>query len=98
MPYSVEYDPEAARHLRAFEKRVQVMVADAITKHLRHNPLLPTRNRKQLRPNWLATWELRVGDVRVYYDVPASQTRVRIVAIGRKIGNQVLIENKVVQL
>ena len=42
---------------------------DAVDDHLRHQPDVPTRHRKRMRPNALAPWELRVGDYRVFYDV-----------------------------
>ncbi len=36
---------------------------------LTSEPAVQTRNRKRLRPNQVAEWELRVGAFRVYYDV-----------------------------
>ena len=54
--------------------------------------LLETRNRKPLRPNPLASWELRIGDLRVYYDVEEDpEQQVNIVAIGMKRRNRVSI-------
>jgi len=35
-------------------------------------PIVETRNRKKLRPNPLAPWELRIGKARVFYDVEES--------------------------
>ena len=52
-----------------------------------------------MRPNPLAPWELRVGDMRVYYEVdegtPAS---VSVVAVGVKTGNTLRIGGEVVQI
>jgi mRNA-degrading endonuclease RelE of RelBE toxin-antitoxin system len=51
-----------------------------------------TRNRKPLRPNALATWELRIGELRVYYEITQDpEDVVTIVAIGVKDGNRVRI-------
>ena len=48
-------------------------------------PLVETRNRKPLRPNPVAPWELRVGALRVFYDVPSDTPAVvRVVAVGKK--------------
>jgi len=45
-----------------------------------------------LRPNPLASWELRVGDLRVYYDVQEDpEQQVNVVAIGIKQRNRVSI-------
>ena len=63
---------------------------DEIHRQLTHQPLVRTRNRKPLRPNARATWALRVGDLRVFYDVVDSE-RVRVLAVGRKRGNMVII-------
>jgi hypothetical protein len=54
--------------------------------------MLETRNRKPMRPNPLAPWELRIGHLRVYYDVSMDPPQVITVrAIGVKIGNRVRI-------
>ena len=43
-------------------------------------------------PNPLASWELRIGDLRVYYDVEEDpEQQVNIVAIGMKRRNRVSI-------
>jgi PHD/YefM family antitoxin component YafN of YafNO toxin-antitoxin module len=57
----------------------------AIDRQLRHQPLAETRNRKRLRPNPVAPWELRVGQLRVFYEVIGGESGViRILAMGRK--------------
>jgi hypothetical protein len=64
---------------------------------LPHEPDVETRNRKPLRANSLAPWELRVGDLRVYYDMPeGDEPSVLVVAIGVKIGSELRIGGKVV--
>lgn len=45
-----------------------------------------------MRPNPLAPWELRVGELRVYYDVEEQPERLVVVlAIGVKDRNRVMI-------
>ncbi|MGH9719968.1 MAG: type II toxin-antitoxin system RelE family toxin [Bryobacteraceae bacterium] len=51
-----------------------------------------------MRPNPIAPWELRVGDIRVYYDVDAAQSIVRILAIGVKDRNIVRIGKEIIEL
>src|SRR5687767_12050635 len=69
MPYAIVYSPEVVDHLAALTKTEQVRVLDEVQVQLSHQPTLATRRRKYLRPNQIAQWELRVGDVRVFYDV-----------------------------
>jgi hypothetical protein len=49
--------------------RQRSTMLDSIERQLVHEPLVETRNRKQLRPNPVAPWELRIGDLRVFYEV-----------------------------
>jgi len=92
MSFEIEYSPDAVDHLRMLSKRDQKRVVDQVELHLTHQPMLATRNRKKLRPNLLADWELRVGQLRVYYVVRESPTPlVSIIAIGKKVGNRVFI-------
>jgi hypothetical protein len=52
-----------------------------------------------MRPNPLATWELRVGQLRVYYDVlPAPEPTVLVVAVGVKDRSTLRIGGEVVAL
>jgi len=59
--------------------------------------LVETRNRKPLRSNPVATWELRIRKARVFYDVEGS-AKVTILAIGIKKGNRLYIEGREIQL
>lgn len=60
---------------------------------LAHQPTVERRNRKRLRPNPLAPWELRIGNLRVYFSVEEEPERVvKIRAIGvKKQGNRLFI-------
>lgn len=52
-----------------------------------------------MRPNPLATWELRIGHFRVYYDVLAEpEDTVLIVAVGIKDRSTLRIGGEVVTL
>ena len=90
MSYRIEYSPDAEDHLRVLTARQQRIVLDAVEKQLVHQPTLETRNRKPMRPNLLAPWMLRVGHVRVYYEVDeAPQRMVLVRAVGVKRRNRV---------
>lgn len=99
MAYRVEYSPEAEDHLRALTARQQATVSDAVEEQLSHQPLIETRNRKPMRPNPLAPWELRIGNLRVYYDAEElPESRVYVRAVGIKIRNKVRIGREVIEL
>jgi len=95
MAYRIEYDPATVGHVRALTAREAAMVLDAIPRHLAHEPTVPTRHRKPLRPNPLAPWELRIGDLRVYYDVQdRPEPVVTIRAVGVKDRNRLRIAGR----
>jgi len=61
--------------------------------------MVETRNRKPMRPNPLAPWELRIGVLRVYYDVEDTpQPKVSIRAVGMKERNRVRIAGETIEL
>src|SRR4051812_34269582 len=92
MGYEIEYSPEAEQQLRTLPKRDQKTVLDSADRHLTDQPLVATRNRKRLKPNLLAEWELRIGNLRVYYVVREPPRMVlSVVAVGRKVRNRVFI-------
>jgi mRNA-degrading endonuclease RelE of RelBE toxin-antitoxin system len=79
--------------------RQRALIFDAVEKQLMHEPFTETRNKKPLRPNPLAPWELRIGNLRVFYDLAADDPGVvRILAIGVKRRNRLVIAGKEVQL
>ena len=68
--FEVQLRPEAIRRLRKLRRVDVVAILDALEKHLRHEPERPSRSRiKRLRGREDATYRLRVGDFRVFYDV-----------------------------
>ncbi len=99
MAYRIEYSPEAEDHLRALTARQQAIVLDTVDAQLMYEPTVETRNRKPMRPNPLAPWELRIGNLRVYYDVEEEPEPVVYVrAVGVKQRNRVRIGKEVIDL
>lgn len=97
--YDIEYSPDAVGHMCFLTKRQQVTVLDTVDEQLRHEPVVETKNRKPMRPNPVAPWELRVGNLRVYYDVEdVPEARVLVRAVGLKVRNRVRIGNKEIAL
>ncbi len=99
MAYAIAYSPEALDHLAALTGRQRARVVDGVEEQLEHQPLVETKNRKPMRPNRLAPWELRLGELRVYYEVVEGEAPAVLVrAIGVKRGSQVRIGGEIVEL
>lgn len=92
--YVIDLTAEARDDLMALRKSDQVSVVSLLAEQLSHQPTQETRNRKKLRPNPIAEWELRVGQFRVFYDVDPEAQTVSIEAIGFKVGNVLFIRNE----
>ena len=99
MEFTIDVSPDAQEQLDEFTARERRSLLDAIDLQLRHQPLVRTRNRKPLDPNDFATWELRVGGLRVFYDVETEpEPVVWIRALGRKVRNRLFIGGKEIEL
>ncbi|MFH1575172.1 MAG: type II toxin-antitoxin system RelE/ParE family toxin [Acidobacteriota bacterium] len=83
MRHEIILAPEAADDLRRLKAHWRVEVKDAIEKHLRHEPTKTSRSRvKRLRGLSKPQYRLRVGGIRVFYDVSVSS--VEVLAIVEK--------------
>ena len=83
MAFDIVLAPEAARVLRKLSGRDRALVRDTIERHLRHEPTKLSRSRiKRLRGLQQPQYRLRVGDIRVFYDV--TETAVEILSIVPK--------------
>lgn len=70
MRYEVILAPEAAKAYRALPAYRRAEVRDALERHLRYEPTRVSKNRiKRLRGLSQPQYRLRVGEVRVFYDV-----------------------------
>lgn len=96
MVFDIQFVSSAKRQLRGFGATDQIRILEAIEVQLSHEPLKETRNRKRLRQNPIAPWELRINKVRVFYDV--EENTVTILAIGTKRRNRLYIEGEEIQL
>jgi mRNA-degrading endonuclease RelE of RelBE toxin-antitoxin system len=87
MRFEILLAPEAVEDLRRLRAHVRAQVRDAIERHLRHEPKKESQSRiKRLTGLSRPQYRLRVGDVRVFYDVTESQ--VDVLAIILKEGAQ----------
>jgi mRNA-degrading endonuclease RelE of RelBE toxin-antitoxin system len=96
--YKIEFTRRAYAHLKAFRRSDRNLILDAVREQLAQTPDEETRNRKLLREDPLADFELRVGDYRVFYDIYVDRCIVRILAVGVKDRNKLIIGGKEVVL
>jgi mRNA-degrading endonuclease RelE of RelBE toxin-antitoxin system len=99
--YTIRFSDEADEHLDALTARQRGRIIDAIEEQLLYEPTKTTRNRKPMRPDktpFIAPWELRVDDLRVYYDVEEKpRPLVKIMSIGVKVRNRVRIGGREIE-
>lgn len=87
----------AREDLEYFNIREQREIVDGIETFLGYNADVQNKRRKQLKPNAIGEWELRIGKYRVFYDFEAEHV-VKIIAVGYKEHNDLLIRGKKVEL
>lgn len=84
MRYEILVTDEARGDLRRFSARVRREVEDAIELHLGHEPAKVSKSRiKRLRDLVSPQYRLRIGEVRVFYDLDGRQVIVLAVVTKR---------------
>jgi mRNA interferase RelE/StbE len=83
MRHEIILAPQAVKDLRRLAAHLRAQLKDAMETHLRYDPRTTSRSRiKRLRGLAKPQYRLRVGDVRVFYDV--HESRVEVLAIVAK--------------
>ena len=92
MAYTITMTEDADRQFASLPVRDQRILRAAIVSRLEHDPTTPTNAIKRLRPNPLAQFELRAGDLRVLYNVEGDE--VVLLIVGTKDGNKLIVEGE----
>jgi|SRR5882672_4584534 len=92
--FEIEYTASALMDISIFRKHEQTTIFDRVDEQLMHQPDVETRNRKKLRPNETAEWELPVDRYRVLYDVDPNEQKVKVRLVGLKQGSTLLVRGK----
>ncbi len=83
MKYEILLAPQAVEDLKRLRANIRSEVKGALESHLRHQPRKQSRSRiKRLKGIAKPQYRLRVGEVRVFYDV--SENSVEVLAILEK--------------
>jgi len=93
MRFEIVLAPRAASALKGLRASWRAEVKDAIETHLRHEPRRVSKSRiKRLRGMSKPQFRLRVGEIRVFYDV--TDEAVEILAIVTKAEAQGWLEEE----
>lgn len=92
--FTITIAPEAWQDIGWFRKAKQTTIIAAIEEQLLLQPQMETRNRKRLRLGHLTAGELRISDIRVFYDVDLEATAVSIVRVGYKERNKLFLRGE----
>lgn len=77
MRYEINFAPEAAQDLKRIKAHTRSEVKDAMDRHLRYEPGKVSKSRiKRLRGMDHPQYRLRVGEVRVFYDITGKTVDV----------------------
>ncbi|GAB4435300.1 MAG: hypothetical protein Fur0044_32570 [Anaerolineae bacterium] len=83
MRYNIIFAPQAIQDLKRLPSRNRTLIRDAIEKHLRFEPDKVSQSRiKRLQGISHPQYRLRVGEMRVFYDIVAEA--VEVLAIVQK--------------
>lgn len=96
--FEIKFTDDAKADLRYFTRAQQSSILDKVEQQLRHQPEAETKNRKKLRENVISNYELRIDNVRVFYNLYVAENVVDIVAVGWKEHNDLFIRGKKVNL
>lgn len=78
MRYDIRLAPEALDDLKRLHKSEAANLVDAIELHLRHEPKYISKSRiKRLRELRSPRYRLRLGELRVFYDVVEGEVWIR---------------------
>jgi mRNA interferase RelE/StbE len=93
MAFEIILAPEAVTALKNLSVPVRKDVTEALDRYLIHEPIKVSKSRiKRLRGLSQPQYRLRVGDIRVFYDV--TETQVQVLAIVTKAEAQAWLDEQ----
>ena len=96
--FEIKFTPDAIEDLRWFKKVERKQIIAELESQFSYEPAFETRNRKRLRPNKLAEWELRLDRFRVFFDMDEVNRLIQVQAVGYKRGSRLFIQGKEYEL
>lgn len=96
--FEIKFTPGAIEDLRWFRRVERKRILAEMESRLSYEPAIETRNRKRLRPNNLAEWELRVDRFRVFFDIDQENRLIKVEAVGYKRGSRLFLHGEEYEL
>ena len=96
--FKIDITFDAMVDMRSLRAHDRSRIFAGIERQLSYEPDMESRNRKRLRPNELADWELRIDPFRVFYSIDADEQIVMVLAVGRKDGNRLWLRGEEYEL
>ena len=82
MPFEIILAPEAVEDLDGLKANMRATVRDGLETHLRHEPTKASRSRiKRLKKMSQPQYRLRLGEIRVFYDVTEEQVQILVLVL-----------------
>ena len=83
--FNIKFTKRAIDDLQVFPAYEQKSIVTALEFQLASDAAEESDDRRRLRPHEPAEWAMRLGDVRVFYDVDVANQIVKIEAVGKKL-------------
>jgi len=98
--YTLIFAPITKEHLRRIERKYHAFIQRTIHERLKFEPGAENRNRKPLRQPaaFGAEWEIRFGGFRALYKIEDDARVVRVLAIGKKDRDQLVVGDEEIEL
>ena len=101
--FTITYAPEVLSHLAYIDRKYHRLIQETLMQQLQHTPFTRTKNRKplDLPAPFGASWEIRFGPdnrFRAFYDIISEKRETRVLAVGIKEGNRLLVGGEEIEL
>jgi len=82
--FDIRFTERAVEDLQDFSKSDQERILKDLESELIEDAAKESNDRKRLHPAGPVEWELRLGNVRIFYDVNLQNRTVKIEAVGKR--------------
>jgi mRNA-degrading endonuclease RelE of RelBE toxin-antitoxin system len=83
--FNIKFTDHALDDLQTFPEEERQWILTALELQLMVNAAEESRDRRRIRPDMPAEWAVRLGEVRVFYDVDVTNRTVKVEAVGKRM-------------
>jgi mRNA-degrading endonuclease RelE of RelBE toxin-antitoxin system len=81
--FDIKLTEGAVEDLRVFSRLEQALIVAEFESMGTFVPTEESESRKRLHPGAMAEWEVRIGSIRIFYDVNSKKRTVKVGCIGK---------------